>query len=176
MLKFWKLDVTFDEYILCAIFDGIDGFCREESHNNVMEIARGTCVHLEWFGLVKPDRKSRFEYIPTESLIQVILKRGLLPYERVTERTMSAGDKTLIDVIDTVAPIHAPAWYVLRWLGLFETNADDDYLPTQELHDLVAERLEHYRRNPKGASKQANRLNALNALLRLNPLCAALGK
>jgi hypothetical protein len=161
MLKFWKLDVSLDEYILCAIFDGFEGFRDEKYHDKLVKEASGTCVRLAWFGLVKRDRKSRFEYRPTETLIQIILKRGLLPHDKVTERTISAEDEKVIDIINKVAPI----WFVLGWLGLAETNADGDYLPTQELHDLVAERLEHYRRNPKKASKHADRLNALNATL-----------
>jgi hypothetical protein len=165
MLKFWKLDVTLDEYILCAIFSGFKGFRVEEHHHKLMEAARGVCVHLEWFGLVKRDCKSRFEYRPTETLVQMILKRGLLPHGKVTERMILARDKKLIDVIDKVAPCRTLAWFVLGWLGLLETNADGGYLPTQELHDLVAERLEHYRRNPKNASKYADRLDALNATL-----------
>jgi len=166
MLKFWKLDVTLDEYILCAIFDRIRGFRTKKHHDQLMEAAMDVCLHLEWFGFVKRDRKSRFGYSPTESLIQIILERGLLRRDKVTKRTSSATDEKLIDIIDKkVAPINTIVWAVLRWLGLFETNADDEYLPTQELHDLVAERLEHNQRNPKNEWKQ-DRLDALNAKLR----------
>jgi hypothetical protein len=163
MLKFWKLDVTFDEYILCSIFDMIQGFCMEEHHNQIMEVARGTCMHLEWFGLVKPNRKSRFGYSPTETLIQRILKRGLRPESKITKKTMSAKDKHVNDIIGQVIPIHTPGWLVLDLLGLFQTNADAEFLPTQELHDLVADRLEHNQRNSKSASNLAKKLNALNA-------------
>jgi len=166
MFKFWKLDVTLDEYILCGIFDRFEGFCSEEHHNQLMEAARAACIQLEWFGVVKRNRKSRFGYSPTEALIQIILRRGVLPQSKVTRKRMSASDKILVDIIEKVVPIQTLGRGVLDRLGLCITNAHDEYLPTQELHDLVAERLEHIRRDAKGASSLAKRLNVLNATLK----------
>jgi hypothetical protein len=119
---------------------------------NHRRIVDGALRILIWLGLVEAADELEFGYQPTSRLIQILVGRGAGPRRRSKKKEASAIDAdTVFSILEAArievsdAELRVSACLLLRAIGLTSVTRSSDDIPTQQLHELVAEQRDHER-------------------------------